>query len=268
MKVGLVNANGDSIYDYNQLPYGQVQLLNDDSIVWLGLVLNPALFTDLATWYVGAVNNAPTNANGDFDIENFPNHSSFPYSNVWAWATDAPQYGQCNDWVTYFEVFQVSFFGGPNEATREGVWAGGASAANGYSFRYCQDECVTPCDTVQVTNPGYNPGYGCPQQGGPQFCNKRIRAQFDNCTNSVTVRSNTRLRRVTLLFDDCSTQGFNTGRNSQGTFQGTGANADKTIVGIFVRNGCDRDCWLGEFISQSGQTLSQLGCTCPPRQGC
>lgn len=267
MKVALVDANGDSLYDFNQLPFGEVQLLNDDTIVWLGLVLNPALFTDLGTWYVGSATNAPIDQNGDFDLENFPNQSTFPYANVWSWATDATQYGLCNDWITYFEVFQASFFGGPNEATRQGIWAGGSSAANGYTFNYCKDLCAPVCDTVKVTNPGYNPGYGCPQQGG-NFCNKRIRAKFDNCTNSVKVRSNTRLRRVTLLFDDCTTQSFNTGRRTRGNYQGTGVNAGKTITGIFVRNGCNNDCWLGEFISQTGETLSQLGCTCPPRQGC
>lgn len=160
--VALVNAAGSETYALNQLPYGNISLRNDENIVWIGLNLNPALFTDLSTWYIGAASGAPTNQNGDFDLESFPNIDNHPYSNVWAWSTNAGGYGPCNNWVCYFEVFRASFFGGPNEATREGIWAKGTSQANGYVFEYCQDPCfsVTAPDgwCATVYNSIYQPG--------------------------------------------------------------------------------------------------------------
>ena len=143
MDLGLVDGNGNTNYPANGLPYGSVQLRNDDRVVWIGITLNPALFTDLSAWYIGAASNAPLDGNGDFDVESFPYNDNFPYANVWAWSTNASGYGQCQNWVVYIEAFQVTFFGGPNEATRVGLWGNGTSINNGYSFEFCKDPCTT-----------------------------------------------------------------------------------------------------------------------------
>ena len=58
-----------------------------------------------------------------------------------------------------------------------------------------------------------------------------------NSDTSVTANSTKALSNVVLLFDDCSVQKFDSLSDYSLTFSGTGENAGKTVVGVWIKSG-------------------------------
>ena len=66
-----------------------------------------------------------------------------------------------------------------------------------------------------------------------------VSATFNSDT-SVTANSTKDLSNVVLLFADCSVQKFDSLKGYSKTFSGTGGNAGKTVVGVWIKSGSNK----------------------------
>lgn len=218
IKLPLVDSAGSLIYAFNNLPYGEVSMLNDENIVWIGVNLNPSLFSDLSAWYVGAVSAAPTSSNGNFDLENFPFVANFPRANVWNWSTCGGGIGYCGDWVVYLEVFRSTFFGGEIAGTRLGLWASGTSLNNGYTFEFCQDIC----NVTTVTG------------GECRKCDSEVTVDFQDCY-CVEISSCKDLSNVVIEYTDGSRVKYDNLTGKDGKWCSPD---QREIATVWVKSGC------------------------------
>lgn len=80
-----------------------------------------------------------------------------------------------------------------------------------------------------------------------------ISATFNSAT-SVTANSTKELSNVVLLFDDCSQQKFDSLKGYSKNFAGTGANAGKTILGLWIKSGSNKSgdgSGYGEYLGRA-----------------
>ncbi len=61
-----------------------------------------------------------------------------------------------------------------------------------------------------------------------------------NSGTSVTANSTKELSNVVLLFEDCAEQKFDSLSGYSRTFSGTGANAGKTVIGVWIKSGSNK----------------------------
>jgi large repetitive protein len=73
-----------------------------------------------------------------------------------------------------------------------------------------------------------------------ESCLPVVGAVFSNNNRSVTASSTKDLSNVVLRFHDNTTQKFEGLSGLSSTFQGTGANQDKCIVGVWIKSGCNK----------------------------
>lgn len=66
-----------------------------------------------------------------------------------------------------------------------------------------------------------------------------VSATFNSAT-SVTANSTKDLSNVVLLFEDCAEQKFDGLSGYSRTFSGTGANAGKTVIGVWIKSGSNK----------------------------
>ncbi len=80
-----------------------------------------------------------------------------------------------------------------------------------------------------------------------------VSATFNSAT-SVTANSTKDLSNVVLLFDDCEHQKFDSLKGYSKTFAGTGANAGKTVIGVWIKSGSNKSgdgSGYGEYIGRA-----------------
>ncbi|MFO7535305.1 MAG: SdrD B-like domain-containing protein [Kiritimatiellia bacterium] len=80
-----------------------------------------------------------------------------------------------------------------------------------------------------------------------------------NSTSSVTANSTKDLSNVVLLFADGSEQKFDNLKGYSKTFSGTGANAGKTVVGVWIKSGSNKSDDGPGYGSYVGRTLMVSG---------
>ena len=71
-------------------------------------------------------------------------------------------------------------------------------------------------------------------------CRPRVGASFSSDHKSTDVSSTMDLSNVVLKFSDQTTQKFEGLSGTEGTFSGTGANAGKCIIGVWIKSGCNQ----------------------------
>lgn len=97
----------------------------------------------------------------------------------------------------------------------------------------------------------------------PQNCMPTVTATFTSDHQGVTTTSTKDLSNVVLKFHDNSTQKFDNLTGNTRTFSGTGSNAGKCIVGVWVKSGCNSSSdgpGYGEWVPNSaynGQCVSE-----------
>jgi len=99
---------------------------------------------------------------------------------------------------------------------------------------------TSPCESV--SNPGSNSdGDTNNVQSGDknQNCMPLVTNVYSNGQKTVTVTSSLNLNNVVLKFHDNTTQQFNNLTGKTRTLSGTGANANKCIIGVWVKSGCN-----------------------------
>ncbi|TNE56060.1 MAG: hypothetical protein EP338_00405 [Bacteroidetes bacterium] len=70
-------------------------------------------------------------------------------------------------------------------------------------------------------------------------CKPKVSAVFSSDSKSVTTRSTKPLINVVLKYEDGQEQKFDKLSGNSRTFKGTGANANKCIVGVWIKSGCN-----------------------------
>ena len=82
---------------------------------------------------------------------------------------------------------------------------------------------------------------------------EEVSATFNGATG-VTAQSTKDLSNVVLLFSDCSTQKFDGLNGYSRTFSGTGSNAGKTVVGVWIKSGSNKSGdgpGYGEYVGRA-----------------
>lgn len=85
-------------------------------------------------------------------------------------------------------------------------------------------------------------------------CLPTVTAVFGSDSKTVTTRSNKDLSNVVLKFFDGTVQKFDGLTGTSGNFSGTGANAGKCIVGVWIKSGCNQSTdgpGYGEWVANS-----------------
>jgi hypothetical protein len=105
-----------------------------------------------------------------------------------------------------------------------------------------QNRPNSPCEPVQ--NPGTNNNSNTDTTNAQignnsQNCLPVITNAYSNGQKTVTVTSSLNLNNVVLKFHDNTTQQFNNLVGKTRTLSGTGANAGKCIIGVWVKAGCN-----------------------------
>ncbi|MEQ8924823.1 MAG: hypothetical protein RLO81_03355, partial [Fulvivirga sp.] len=88
--------------------------------------------------------------------------------------------------------------------------------------------------------------------GAKSNCLPEVSATFNASSLSVTASSTKDLSNVVLKFCDESTQKFDDLSGKTKSFQGTGDNANKEIIGIWIKSGCNSSGdgpGYGEFVA-------------------
>ncbi len=88
----------------------------------------------------------------------------------------------------------------------------------------------------------------------PVNCMPSVGAVFAPNFKSVVVSSTKDLSNVVLKFQDNSTQKFDNLNGLSGTFQPSGANAEKCIIGVWIKSGCNQSNdgpGYGEFVANN-----------------
>ena len=94
-----------------------------------------------------------------------------------------------------------------------------------------ENECGTVTTNYTVT-------FTAPEEE-EEACMSHVSADFADDHSSVTANSDKDLSNVVLKFDDETTQKFEGLSGYTGTFAGTGSNAGKCIVGVWIKSGCN-----------------------------
>lgn len=104
-----------------------------------------------------------------------------------------------------------------------------------------QNRPTSPCETVPDPGTNTNPDSDTTnaQIGNNSNCMPVINNVYSNGQKTVTVTSNLNLNNVVLKFHDNTTQQFNNLVGKTRTLSGTGANAGKCIIGVWVKSGCN-----------------------------
>jgi len=108
-----------------------------------------------------------------------------------------------------------------------------------FSPTYLSDVLVTlenECDTTTID-------YSIillPESSEDPACASIVSANFSEDNKSVVATSDKDLSNVVLKFEDSKTQKFDDLSDLTGTFSGTGTNAGKCIVGVWIKSGCNQ----------------------------
>jgi hypothetical protein len=101
---------------------------------------------------------------------------------------------------------------------------------------------TSPCEPIPTPGTDTNPGADTTNAqvgNNNQNCMPIITNAYSNGQKTVTVTSNLNLNNVVLKFHDNTTQQFNNLVGKTRTLSGTGANAGKCIIGVWVKSGCN-----------------------------
>ena len=126
----------------------------------------------------------------------------------------------CFDWAIRFQVVKLDLFGLPMPGSDRTLYAydpAGAGSA------FVIDDCYETCPVASTTS----------SQGSCQGCRSRVTTTFQGC-NSVSLSACKNIRRVVVVYTDCSRRVF--GNVNANTFNV--ASNGKTISHVFVRSGC------------------------------
>lgn len=91
----------------------------------------------------------------------------------------------------------------------------------------------------------------------PTVCMPSVGAVFGGNHKSVVVSSTKDLSNVVLKFNDNTTQKFDNLSGLSGTFEASGVHAEKCIVGVWIKSGCNSSNdgpGYGEFVANNGFT--------------
>ena len=105
-----------------------------------------------------------------------------------------------------------------------------------------QNRPTSPCEPIPTPGTDTNPGADTTNAqvgNNNQNCMPIITNAYSNGQKTVTVTSNLNLNNVVLKFHDNTTQQFNNLVGKTRTLSGTGANAGKCIIGVWVKSGCN-----------------------------
>lgn len=127
----------------------------------------------------------------------------------------------CFDWAIRMHVVSLDFFGLPIPGSDRTLYAYDPAGAGS---PYVIDGCYETCPVSSTSS----------SQGSCQGCRSRVTTTFEGC-NSVSLAACKNIRRVVVVYTDCSHRVF--GNLNTNTFNV--ASNGKTISHVFVRSGCD-----------------------------
>lgn len=126
----------------------------------------------------------------------------------------------CFEWSVKFDVVALSLFGGPVTGSNRSLYAYDPNGAGSpFVIDACYDAC--PANAVTLT------------KGSCQGCRSKVTTTFNGC-NSVDISACKNIRRVVVVYDDCSRQIF----ANLNTPSFHVASNGKTVSHVFVRSGC------------------------------
>lgn len=239
--VGFADANGNQDVDFcvsgntqvpctQVTPWGTVTATKVDagypnSVLKLDVQMSGGWFSNQYAVIAGPCGTYyPTNVMVPIVDNNWTVVQQVPAANFFTIEVPMPNFGaECVSFALVLNVSRLNFFGAPITGSARTLYAfDNTGPGSPFVIDHNYEGCTPPSLTIT--------------KGNCQGCRSRVSVTFNGC-NSVDISACKQLRRVVVVYDDCSRQVF----NHAGMSASYTAPSGKSISHVIVRSGCRVD---------------------------